>query len=270
MGTWVMQAEDTVMPDWLNDSLNKSCPYCGSPMMNFYNDVGRCTNRKCSNEHCAGFVAARADFVRKLIKLDGLGFKTCLKNIKVCGAKTPFELLVFWHYKPTVNLSTFLRMHCFEGIDNEWEDIVSTLGVYTLDELYASYEGKWKDLLDSHKDEIYANAAYVNLTGRPSYLVKSGPRLVLNIMITGTPIGYSTKDDFVQTLNAICRGIIVIKHQVTKRQSGVDCLIREPGSTTRGKVEAAMKGNIPILTSEQFINFLTEQMNKYNAEAQSQ
>ena len=83
---------------------------------------------------------------------------------------------------------------------------------------------------------------------------------MLNIMITGTPIGYSSKQEFIATLNAVCRGIIVINHQVTKRQSGVHFLIREPGSTTRGKVDAARKGGIPIVTSEEFINYLTAQM----------
>lgn len=268
MGTWVVQAEDDVMPDWLNDSLSKTCKHCGSPMMNYYNDVGRCTNRKCSNESCCGFVAARADFVRKLLNLDGLGFKTCLRDVKSCGARNPFELLDYWHCKPVVSLGMFLRMHCFEGVDNEWDTIATTLGVYTLDELYSSYDGKWKSLLLEHKDEVYGNLKYVQLSGRPENLVKSGPRLVLNIMITGTPIGFASKDDFIRTLNSICRGIIVINHQVTKRQSGVDCLIREPGSVTRGKVDAAIKGNIPILTSEQFIGFLTERMKEYNTESQ--
>lgn len=266
MGIWVVQSEDTTLPEWLNDSLNKTCPYCGSPMMNYYNDVGRCTNRKCSNEQCCGFVAAKADFVRKLLKMDGLGFKTCLRDIRSSKARNPFELLRYWGYKPTVPVGTFLRMHCFEGVDNEWDDIATTTGSYTLDEIYESYNGKWKQLLLDRKEEIYSNLEYVNLTSRPETLVKSGPRLVLNIMITGTPIGYRSKDDFITTLNAICRGIIVIRHQVTKRQTGVDCLIREPGSTTRGKVEAAMKGNIPILTSEQFVKFLTEQMESYTAE----
>ncbi len=268
MGTWVMQAEDDLMPSWLNDSLSKTCQHCGSPMMNYYNDVGRCTNRKCSNEECCGFVAAKADFVRKIIKLEGLGFKTCLRDVKLSGAKNPFELLDFWHCKPVVSLGTFLRMHCFEGVDNEWDNITTSLGVYTLDELYDAYDGKWKSLLLENREEIYSNQKYVQLKGKPADLVKSGPRLVLNVMITGTPIGYASKEDFLRTLNSICRGIIVITHQVTKRQSGVDCLIREPGSTTRGKVEAAIKGNIPILTSEQFINFLTDQMNRYNAESQ--
>ncbi len=269
MGSWVIQSEDTIMPGWLNDSLRKTCPYCGSPMMNYYNDSMRCTNRKCSNDACSGFVAARADFVRKLLKMEGLGFKSCLRDIQISKAKTPFELLGFWQYKPTVSLGMFLRMHCFEGIDNEWEDIAVSTGAYTLDELYNNYNGKWKQLLEDNKELIYNNLQYVTLKGRPVDMVKSGPRMVLNIMITGTPIGFQSKEHFISTLNALCRGIIVIKHQVTKRQSGVDCLIREPGSTTRGKVEAAQKGGIPILTSEQFINALTMKMQEYAAEAQN-
>lgn len=269
MGTWVMQQEDTNLPYWLQENLKPNCPYCGKPMMNYYNENGRCTNRKCSNKECCGMIAAKADFVRKLLKLDGLGFKTCLRDIQISKARDPFELLAFWHIKPTVPLHMFLRMHCFEGIDNEWEDIVQTLGIYTLDELYDKYNGKWWGLLDLAKDRLYENLKYVELTGRPEDMVKSGPKLVLTIMITGTPIGWASKDEFVNTLNSICRGIIVIKHQKTKRQTNVDCLIREPGSTTRGKVEAAIKGGIPILTSEQFIKFLTAQMLKYNPNAQN-
>lgn len=266
MGRWVVQSEDTLMPDWLNNALDKDCPYCGSKMLNYYNDYNRCTNRKCSNPECPGFVAAKADFVRKLLKMDGLGFKTCLKDIRVSHAKTPFELLAFWGCKPKISLGMFLRMHCFEGVDNEWNDIVQSLGIYTLDELYQTYDGKWKPLLDEHKEEIYNNSQYVTITGRPDFLVKSGPKLVLTIMITGTPIGWASKDAFITAVNQACRGIIVVKHQVTKRQSGVDFLIREPGSTTRGKVEAAMKGGIPIVTSEQFLHWLADTMESFNPE----
>lgn len=260
MGVWVKQEEDTLLPVWLKEGLNNLCPYCGSHMMNYYNDVHRCTNRKCSNDACIGFVAARADFVRKLINLDGVGFATCLQDIKASHATNAFELLHYWNCRPVVSLGLFLRMHCFEGVDNEWETIVTSIGAYTLDELYNSYTGKWKTLLNEHKDEIYNNLQYVKLRERPENLVATGPKLVLNIMITGTPIGYSSKQEFIATLNAVCRGIIVINHQVTKRQSGVHFLIREPGSTTRGKVDAARKGGIPIVTSEEFINYLTAQM----------
>jgi ssDNA-binding Zn-finger/Zn-ribbon topoisomerase 1 len=268
MGEWILQSEDEMLPDWLKSSLRQTCPYCGSPMMNYYNDNYRCTNRKCSNEECCGAVAAKADFVRKLLKMDGLGFKTCLSEIKATKSKTPFELLHSWGSKPVVSLGMFLRMHCFEGIDNEWEDIVVSTNSYTLDELYSNYDGKWKGLLEKNKELIYNNLQYVTLKERPVDLVKTGPRLVLNIMITGTPIGFQSKDHFIATVNQLCRGIIVVKHQVTKRQSGVDCLIREPGSTTRGKVEAAQKGGIPIVTSQQFLEVIKEKMESYASETQ--
>lgn len=266
MGGWVKQEEDTYLPEWLRGQLHSVCVYCNSPMLNYYNDVGRCTNRKCSNEYCPGFIAARADFVRKMIGLDGAGFKTCLRDVKASKSKSALELLGYWGVKPTVTLGSFLRMHCFEGVDNEWEDICQSLGVYSLDELYDKYEGKWKPLLLEHKDMIYGNLTYVNLSGRPENMVKKGPRYVLTIMITGTPIGYSSKDAFVAELNYACRGLIVIKHQKTKRQTKVDALIREPGSTTRGKVDAAIKGGIPILTSEQFIGVLLQLMEKIKSE----
>lgn len=266
MGIWVNQIEDSNLPMWISEALPGTCKYCGSLMQNYYNDYGRCTNRRCSNPACAGFVAARADFVRKLLKLEGLGFKSCLRDVRISHAENHFQLLEYWGIHPTVSLSLFLRMHCFEGIDNEWEDIVQSTGSYTLDELFERYNGKWKALMNDNKELLYSNLKYFNIAGKPTDLVKSGPRLVLTIMITGTPIGFASKEDFVDTLNAICRGLIVIKHQKTKRQSNVHCLIREPGSKTRGKVDAAIKGGIPILTSSQFVQFLTEQMKKINTE----
>lgn len=269
MGSWVEQSKDCLLPTWLSTELNSSCVYCGSPMLNYYNDVGRCTNRKCSNDNCPGFIAARAEFVCKLLKIDGMGFKSCLKDLRIFKANTVFELLNAWHIKPTVPLSVFLRMHCFEGVDNAWEDICQTLSVYTLEELYERYDGKWKQLLIDKREEIENNLKYVTLAGKPENMVKTGPKYVLTIMITGTPIGYASKDDFIYTVNDACRGLIVVKHQKTKRQTGVDCLIREPGSTTRGKVEAAVKGGIPILTSAQFVNFLTELMGKIKSEGEN-
>lgn len=266
MGVWIEQDKDTSLPTWLTDKLPRVCKYCGSPMLNYYNDSGRCTNRKCSNEECYGFVAAKADFARKLLKISGIGFEGCLKDAMMIKAHSPFQLFRLWRVVPNVTIGTFLRMHCFEGVDTEWDTITQSNNIYTLDELYERYDGKWKNLLLEHKDKIYENLDYVVLAERPKNISSDGPRMILNIMITGTPIGFSSKDDFINTLNQICKGVIVIQHQRTKRQTGVDCLIREPGSTTRGKVEAAQKGGIPILTSEQFIMFLATKMTEYNSE----
>lgn len=266
MSTWISYSEDDNLPSWLKDNISKTCKYCGSEMLHHYNDGGRCTNRKCSNPMCPGFLAAKMDYVRKLIGVQGIGFKTCLKDIQTFGVTSQFKLLNMWGYTPTVTIGKFLRMHCFEGVDSEWDNITIDLGIYTLDELYDKYDGKWKQLLLDNKELIYSNAQYVNFVKKPATVKADGPWLTLVIMITGTPIGYRSKNHFIDILNELCKGIIVIRQQATAKQSGVDALIREPGSTTKGKYTAAVKGNIPILTSEQFIWFLAEMMNRYNSE----
>ena len=265
MSYWVKHSEDSRMPEWLGKHLTTKCRLCGSPMLNHYNDGYRCTNRKCSNDNCPGFIAARADFMRKIIGIDGVGYAKCLEAVTVLNATTPLQLLRYWGIKPVVTLEQYLRMHCFEGVDSEWEKITKELNIYTLDELYEKYNGKWKTLLLDNKDLLYENLNYVTLKEKPSNYVDT-PSLTITIMITGTPSGFQSKEHFVNTLNEICRGRIVILHQKTKRQSGVHFLIREVGSTTRGKVEAAKKGGIPIVTSEQFICSLTEVLEKLNAE----
>ena len=269
MGNWIQQSEDTSLPTWLAEAIPDTCKYCGSPMLNYYNDSGRCTNRKCSNPECYGFVAAKADFARKLLKISGIGFEGCLKDAMMIKAHSPFQLLKLWGVLPVISIGTFLRMHCFEGVDSEWDYITQRSNIYTLDELYERYDGKWKQLLIDNKQQIYDNLAYVQLAKNPNPVTSREPDLVLTVMITGTPIGFNSKDHFINEINAICKGRIVLQHQKTKKQTGVDCLIREPGSTTRGKVEAAQKGGIPILTSEQFINFLTAKMLEFNSEGKA-
>ncbi len=267
MAYWVNHDDDPYIPSWLKSNLSSKCSYCGAPLMNYYNDDLRCTNRKCSNKNCYGFVAAKADFARKILGIKGIGFAGCLKDAQLVHATSPFQLFKLWGLKPKVTLSQFLRMHCFEGVDSEWERITKELNIFTLDELYERYDGKWKKLLLDNKDDIYANLEFVTMAERPSYVSNSGPERVFTIMITGTPNGYATKEHFIDTVNAACKGRIVVIHQKTKRQSGVDFLIREPGSTTKGKVDAAKRGGIPIVTSEQFIQYLIKVLNDLNTES---
>lgn len=264
MGTWFKHEDDPYIPDWLKESLSTKCKYCGSPMENYYNDDFKCTNRRCTNNKCYGYVAARADFARKLIGIKGVGFAGCLRDATMFKLDSPFKLLKAWNIKPVLTLEQFLRIHCFEGIDSEWGKITQQLGIYTLDELYERYNGKWKSLLDEHKEELYDNLNYVTLQEKPKNIVKDGPDLVYTIMITGTPIGFQTKDHFINVLNTAMQGRIVVIHQKTKKQSGVNFLIREPGSTTRGKVDAAKRGGIPIITSQEFMTFLYTKLVELN------
>lgn len=253
---WVLHDEDDKMPEWLSSNIASKCKYCGADMENYYNSDRRCTNRRCTNKLCPAMIAARADFMRNLLGIKNVGFATCLSLVKSRNITNPVELLDIWGIKPTISLGTYLRIHCFEGVDSELEKITQTLNVFTLDDLYEKYDGKWKNLLDINKELLYNDLKYVNLE-KPLNTFQ-GDSLVITIMITGTPNGFDSKEHFINDLNRALGGKIIIIHQKTKRQSGVDFLIREKGSTTRGKVEAAKKGGIPIVTSEEFLYLVAE------------
>ena len=258
----VRQIDDERMPDWLKSELRANCPYCGSPMLNCYNKDGRCTNRRCENDSCKGMIAARADFMRKLLDIKGAGFASNISDVSAFKIKNQLELLTVWGIKPKVDLGTYLRMHCFEGIDSEWDRITKELNVYTLDELYERYTGKWKQLLEDNKELLYNDLKYITL--KENDIHYDGPAIKHVIMITGTPYNFASKDDFINQVNEACAGRIITIHQKTKRQSNVDFLIREPTSTTRGKVEAAIKGGIPIITSQEYLDLLHQEILELN------
>ena len=257
MSYWVKFSEDRFLPDWLKPNLKSTCKYCNSEMEHYYNDDYNCTNRRCSNPDCVSFKAAKANFMVKTLGIKGFGFAKCLSLIQANRFTNHIPLLTVLGSKPTMNLITYLRIHCFPGIDGEWEKICKTLNVYTLDELYASYDGKYRELLDENKELLYSNLQHVDLEQRPENAPDISEPFLVTIMITGTPNNFDSKEHFIDECNKFCGGYINIIHQKTKKQSGVDFLIREPGSKTRGKVEAAQRGGIPIVTSADFIQFLS-------------
>lgn len=249
---WIKHEEDTYMPDWLKSNLKSTCTLCGSPMMNYYNDDGRCTNRKCSNDVCPGMIAARADNIRQMVNIKGIGYAGCLEFVKTHKIIRPIEILKYLGVRPSVSLGVFLRMQCWEGVDSALETEMQRNGIADLDTLFEKYHGKYAELVMSHKKDLEETAVLVRLPQK----VSIAPEVVSVIMITGTPVGFNTKEQFINSVNEMCQGKIQTIHQATKRQSGVDYLIREPGSTTRGKYEAALRAGIPIVTSEEYIKIL--------------
>lgn len=267
---WIKHVDDVALPEYLKKNLPADCTLCGSPMENYYNDDNnRCTFRRCSNPECVGMKASKGAFMFKLLGVKGIGYATCRDWINSSSMKSHVQLLSKMNGKATVSLDTYLRIHCFEGVDSEWEKIVKGMQIYTLDELYENYNGKWRDLLEDNKELLYNNLQYINLTSRPVDYNITGPKKIYTIMITGTPNGYDSKEHFIDSLNSILKGQIVIIHQKTKKQSGVDFLIREPGSTTRGKLDAAIRGGIPIVTSNEFVGILVDDINKMKSEKSS-
>ncbi len=243
---WVKLSEAEI-PSRLLSELPFKCPYCNKDMVVGFNEFGRCTSLKCEDDNCVAMIGARIVFIADILKIEQLGKATALSYAKQYKYKYPIEVLGTLGIKPTVGIGTYLRLNCIQGIDQQWETMAEKKNCYTLDDMLKAYP----DCAELHDniDMLQANLKYVVLK-QPEF--KHGPLAVLTVMITGTPIGYATKEAFIDEANSACGGFIKIIHQKTVRKSGVDYLIREPGSTTRTKVEAAKSAGIPIVTSNEF------------------
>lgn len=249
---WSILSEDAKIPDWLKSNLPATCHYCGKPLMAGRNEYSRLTGLKCEDDYCPSKIASQLEFMFDLLGMKGYGFATCLQFVKKHNFKHPLEYVQVFENKPTVSLGDFLRCCCIQGIDGEWVTMAEHSNSYTIDELLQAYPHH--EVLNNNLEHIRYCLQFVNLKERT--IPKKKGTVPIVIMITGTPIGYPTKEAFIDACNELLDGEFRVIHQKTKRQSGVNFLIREKGSTTRGKVEAALKGGISILTSAEFIQLL--------------
>lgn len=258
----LLRSEDDLLPDWLKENLSMNCDVCGSPLVDYYNEDYRCTNTCCSNPACPSLLASRANFVCSMLGTKGIGYATLLQYFKQHPEyKTHMDVLYLFSTKPKVTVAQYLRIACLKGIDSQWENICLKVGGRNFSEFYERYKGgKYFSLLEENAELLQKYSSLVEFPA-PEFST-SQETIYITIMITGTPIGFASKEQFINKLNQLMQGRIVLIHQATKRQTGVDYLIREPGSTTRGKVEAALRGGIPIVTSQEFISILTERMEK--------
>lgn len=249
---WTTLSEDSGIPEWLRGALPNKCPYCNKSMQAGTNEYGRYTGLKCEDDYCPSKIASQLEFVFNLLEVKGYGFATCLQLVRTNKWIRPIQYFSLFDNKPTMSLGVFLRCCCIQGIDGEWVAMSETADAYTLDELYQAYPSH--TLLNENKELFEELVQYVNLKQRT--IAKKRTTIPITIMITGTPIGYPTKEAFINACNEFLEGEFKVIHQETKRQSGVDFLIREKGSVTKGKVEAALKGHIPIVTSSDFMIIL--------------
>ena len=103
-------------------------------------------------------------------------------------------------------------------------DDIRTISVV---ELVALDETDVKQLKDPDLEKVWKS--YMSLINIKDY----------NVMITGTPNEFDTKEQFIEICNRAMGGLIKILHQKSKRQSGVDYLIAEIGNLL--KIKRAMK-----------------------------
>ena len=266
MGDLVLHSQDNLLPSWLKENLRTTCQYCGSEMMNYYNNDSRCTNRRCSNPTCCGEMASKGDFIMKVLDIKGIGFARCLDAIRAGRLTNPVQLLGSFQVQPTVTMAQFLRIHCFEGVDSAWDTLCTSKRIYSIDDLFRADLGDYTPLIKKNEQMIRDNAKFVKFKGKPVQYVPRNQVKYLTVMITGPVNGYVSKEQFLDKVNAATLGRIVILYQKTVRKTEVDFLIRDNPQDTSRKVSAALEGGFPIVTSEQFIRILIAMINKINSE----
>lgn len=251
---WILQEDDKSLPEWLTNNLRSVCE-CGSQMENFYNKKGEITARRCSNTKCPYMMAEKVVMMCDILKVKGIGSSTALKIIRGNHLSSHFgEIPYILEEKPSVSLYDFMRMTFIRGIDTGWSAIAREYE--NLDDLLKMYNGKFAPELKACEDEIRNGASFFKIKGKVK--TELAPIVTGTVMISGNIKGYSSRNDFIYTMNSISRGAIRIAVSESKRKTGVMALIQESDTPNRGKAECALSNGIPIMTPEQFTNHVQE------------
>lgn len=236
-------------------NLKTNCEYCSTPKK-FVPILTSETlrQRKCSNPNCLGHTQHRADSMFKHLGVKGIGPETCLSMLRALDVKTVFDLIpkVFGDKKPIVNLYEIAQMAAIPGYQGKWEEILRS---YASFEEYFSQAYPTQDVL-RYKDYLIDAQKYF-LINPPMSATQ------INVMITGGVSGYARREDFIKECNKYAGHIIYVK-LVGKRKTGVQYLITEGASEGKEKLKAAVEshGRIQIVTPSQFLQILTEKVNR--------
>lgn len=253
---WVKQSEDEYLPEWLKSNIAEKCS-CGSEMENFYNNDGRITKRRCSNSTCPHKIALKIVGMCDILQLKGIGEVTAEKLAINKSLNNQYEALPhILDSKPRISLYDFLRIAFIEGIDTSWSEVVENCE--SLDDVYSTYKGKYRNLLDSNKDLLYSGLNFVEI--KQAWKPKHDAIITGTVMISGNLHGWNNRNDFIAGLNYVSDGYIRINVAESKRKTGVLALIQEADTPNRGKAECALANGIPIMTPAEFQAWVTEML----------
>ena len=252
MSKWVIQREDTQLPDWLKANLRETCK-CGGLMENYYNDRGDITSRRCSNTKCPYRLAQKIVGVCDILEVKGIGPERALSLVQNYNLSTQYQAIShILKDKPTVSLYNFLRMSFIKGVDTGWSEVANKCT--SLDECYTKYVGNLSRVLVQNRELLYDGLQYVNILQRKKQKFK--PILTGTVMISGTLRGYENRNQYIAILNYASQGLINLSISESKRKTGILALIQEKDAPMRGKAECALQNGIPIMDPEQFSTFI--------------
>lgn len=246
-----MRIEDaTLIPDWLKDKLKGPCPYCGSEYEVGYSpNNSRVTKHYCPNRECPGTVAMKMVFMWNILKVDGIKFGRSMELIKQKRIKKHMDALPhIFEEPPKMDLATFMRLNCIQGIDDAWNTVCD--GKKSVEEVIKTPTAQ-KVMTPQDIEDVLNAVQHVELLFAEKQ--KYEPVVTLTVMMTGDVMELSNRELLIAALNAKYKGLLDLRYSKSKRKTGVNVLIKEKDSAITGKVTTADESGIPIMTSMEFV-----------------
>ena len=221
------------IPDWVNERIGTTCPYCGSPITN--NDA--LTDRYCSNPSCPEHMAQKIVLLAKRLGVKGVG-EVYARNA-VCYQKFtyPTQIIPLWFEQPLeVPLWEVGEICMIKGHQIKWREYCE--GCNTMEEVLANPRLPY---------DIRAAAPILLYTESICRVKRKLEGKTLNIMMSGSFDAYRARADFVTDMNNKY-GDVVQLVDVGKRKTTVEFLVKETHATDHEKSAIAHANGIEIIT----------------------
>lgn len=245
--------DSTLIPDWLKENIEEKCPYCGEMYHVGYSPNGlRVTKHYCPNKECPGTLAMKMVFMWNILNVSGIKFGKSMELIKRYNIKKHMHAIPYvLEDKPKLDLTTFMRINCIQGIDSTWDRICYSKN--SLDEVVESPAARpylsTQDIEDIKEASNYVEILYPE---KQEY----EPVVRMTIMMTGDIMNLPNREYLVVALNQKYKGLLDLRYSKSKRKTGISVLVKEANSPVTGKVNTAIECGIPIMTPQEFVVYV--------------
>lgn len=255
-------SEDTVMPNWLKESLDMNCTHCGSEMEHRYNSKNRCTGRRCSNPLCKGMQAMRLNEVTSRLNVAGVGPATCKTYLdnKTSFTEVLGKVIDKSSVKP-INYTRAFELAMIEGCDEVWSKVVDNTQP-DLDSVISKMDSKSKAIALANIEDVKRVVDFFGVRVQSS--MEHEPVLYINIMMTGDFPGGLSKKMLVTAIMYKFKGLVNI-NLCGLRKTGINYLVKGSVTTVTGKIKQAEASSVPILSLNAFVEEIARRLTDLGA-----
>lgn len=222
-----------VVPSWLAEKVNTTCPYCGSTISNNL----ALTDRYCSNEKCPEHLAQKIVVLAKRFGVKNFGIASAREAVRLYKFQLHTQIIPYWFdKKPSLFLHEVGEICLIKGHQKKWreycEGFDNMLQVVRCPRTPADVR--------KHGVLLICTAAMCDV--KPGLIGKR-----LNVMLSGSFDGYRSRDEFVVEMNQKY-GDVVQMVDIGKRKTEVAFLVKESFATDHEKSAIAAAQGIQVIT----------------------